>query len=61
MTFSSSRAKPTPLTQTQISTNTSTGNKPERDVGKRLFESGTYKDSRLIYDVSVIFDLYFIY
>lgn len=50
--FSFSREKPTPLTQTQISTG---------DVGKRLFESGTYKDPRLMYDVSIISNLYFIY
>jgi hypothetical protein len=25
--------------------------KVEQDVGKRLFESGTYKDARLVYDV----------
>lgn len=42
------REKPsTPLVPTQIATNIATG----RDVGKRLFESGTYKDPRLIYDV----------
>ncbi|CAF1338541.1 unnamed protein product [Adineta steineri] len=47
------RDKSTPLTQTQMPTNnTSTGNKTGRDVGKRLFESGTYKDPRLIYDGS---------
>jgi hypothetical protein len=37
------REKPAPL----IPTNTSTG----QDIGKRLFESGTYKDPRLVYDV----------
>lgn len=47
-----SREKATPLTQTQISANTTTANKVGNDVGKRLFESGTYKDPRLIYDVS---------
>ena len=47
-TFPSKREKSTPLVPTQITTNTTT----EREVGKRLFESGTYKDPRLIYDVS---------
>jgi hypothetical protein len=47
-TYASKREKPTPLVQT----NTSTTNKTGRDIGKRLFESGTYKDPRLIYDVS---------
>ena len=41
--YPSKREKPTPLIPT-----TTTG----RDIGKRLFESGTYKDPRLIYDVS---------
>lgn len=42
------REKPTtPLVPTQITTNITTG----REVGKRLFESGTYKDPRLVYDV----------
>lgn len=44
------REKPTPLIPTQITTNTSTG----RDIGKRLFEGGTFKDPRLIYDVSLL-------
>jgi hypothetical protein len=47
-TYASKREKPTPSVQT----NTSTTNKTGRDIGKRLFESGTYKDPRLIYDVS---------
>jgi hypothetical protein len=37
---------------------TTTPNKTGQDVGKRLFESGTYKDPRLIYDVNILFDLY---
>lgn len=45
-TFPLKREKPDPLVPTQITTNTG------RDIGKRLFESGTYKDPRLIYDVS---------
>jgi hypothetical protein len=48
-TFPSKREKPTPLIPTQIATNTTA---TDRDIGKRLFESGTYKDPRLIYDVS---------
>jgi hypothetical protein len=59
MNFSSSREKSTPLIQTQMATNTTTSNKTGRDIGKRLFESGTYKDPRLIYDVNIIFDLHF--
>jgi len=51
-TYASKREKPTPLVQTNMTTNTSTTNKTGRDIGKRLFESGTYKDPRLIYDVS---------
>ena len=47
-----SREKPTPLAQTQMTTNTATVKKTVPDIGKRLFESGTYKDPRLIYDVS---------
>jgi len=43
-TYPSKREKP----PTQITTNTTT----IRETGKRLFESGTYKDPRLIYDVS---------
>jgi hypothetical protein len=58
MNFSSSREKSTPLIQTQMATNTTTSNKTGRDIGKRLFESGTYKDPRLIYDVNIIFDLH---
>jgi hypothetical protein len=46
------------LTQAQISTNTTGVNKTGRDVGKRLFESGTYKDPRLLYDVNIIFNSY---
>jgi hypothetical protein len=61
MNFFSSREKSTPLTQTQMAANTMTGNKTGRNVGKRLFESGTYKDPRLIYDVNIISDFYFIY
>jgi len=56
MNFSSSREKSTPLVQTQMTANTITANKTGRDVGKRLFESGTYKDPRLIYDVNIIFN-----
>lgn len=37
--------------QTTPSEQTSTNYKNGRDVGKRLFESGTLKDPRLIYDV----------
>jgi hypothetical protein len=55
---SSSREKSTPFTQTQMTTNPVTPNKTGRDTGKRLFESGTYKDPRLIYDVNIIFDSY---
>ena len=48
-TFPFKREKTNPLVPTQMTTNTTiTG----RDIGKRLFESGTYKDPRLIYDVS---------
>ncbi|CAF2399841.1 unnamed protein product [Rotaria sp. Silwood2] len=47
---SQNREKTTPLSQTQITTNTTTVTKIGQDVGKRLFESGTYKDPRLIYD-----------
>lgn len=43
--FPSKREKPTPL----VTSNPNTTN--GREVGKRLFESGTYKDPRLIYDV----------
>lgn len=46
-TFPVRREKTNPLVPTQVTSNT-TG----RDIGKRLFESGTYKDPRLIYDVS---------
>ncbi|CAF1582382.1 unnamed protein product [Adineta steineri] len=46
------RDKSTPLNQTSMTTNTTITNKTGRDVGKRLFESGTYKDPRLIYDGS---------
>ena len=45
--YPSKREKATPLNPTQITTN-------GREVGKRLFESGTYKDPRLIYDVSFL-------
>ncbi len=38
---------------------TTTPNKPGRDIGKRLFESGTYKDPRLVYDVNILLNLYF--
>ncbi|UJR36375.1 hypothetical protein I4U23_029099 [Adineta vaga] len=48
----SSRDKSTPLNQTLMSINTSTNNQNGPDVGKRLFESGTLKDPRLIYDGS---------
>jgi hypothetical protein len=51
-TFPTSREKLTPLVQTQMTTNTKTIKKNGRDIGKRLFESGTFKDPRLIYDVS---------
>ncbi|CAF3569819.1 unnamed protein product [Rotaria sordida] len=47
---SQNHEKSTPLAQTQIATNTTTINKLGQDIGKRLFESGTYKDPRLIYD-----------
>ncbi|CAF4889408.1 unnamed protein product [Rotaria magnacalcarata] len=47
---SQSREKLTPLAQAQISTNTIAVNNLGNDIGKRLFESGTYKDPRLIYD-----------
>lgn len=42
------REKTNPLAPKQMPTNTTT----VRDSGKRLFESGTYQDPRLIYDVS---------
>ncbi|CAF3725054.1 unnamed protein product [Rotaria sp. Silwood1] len=45
--------KSTPLIQTQI-----TMNKTGQDIGKRLFESGTYKDPRLIYDVNKLIYIY---
>ena len=51
--FCSSRDKSTP--SNPIPTNskaTTVVKKNGRDVGKRLFESGTYKDPRLLYDVS---------
>jgi hypothetical protein len=51
-TYPAKRERPTPLVQSQLTTNTTANNKPGRDIGKRLFESGTYKDPRLIYDVS---------
>ncbi|CAF0955789.1 unnamed protein product [Rotaria sordida] len=51
-TLSYKQEKSTPLIQTQMTTNTITMNKTGRDIGKRLFESGTYKDPRLIYDGS---------
>ncbi|CAF2829261.1 unnamed protein product [Rotaria sp. Silwood2] len=50
--YPSKQEKSTPLVQTQMTTNTMTMNKTGRDIGKRLFESGTYKDPRLIYDVN---------
>jgi len=53
----SSREKSTPLIQTQMTSNTTIVNKNGRDVGKRLYESGTYKDPRLIYDVDISFFL----
>ena len=46
-----SRDKSTPFTVAASSTNPAGGQKVDRDVGKRLFESGTYKDPRLVYDV----------
>lgn len=49
--YSSNRDRSTPLAQTQMTANQTTPNKPIRDIGKRLFESGTYKDPRLLYDV----------
>ncbi|CAF0981224.1 unnamed protein product [Adineta ricciae] len=49
-TFPTKREKPTPLIQPQITASTTTTNKNGRDIGKRLFESGTYKDPRLLYD-----------
>ena len=52
-TFPTKREKPTPLIQPQIATSTTTTNKHGRDIGKRLFESGTYKDPRLLYDVRI--------
>ena len=45
--FIFSRQQTIPLNQTSIT------QKNGRDVGKRLFESGTLKDPRLIYDVSL--------
>lgn len=42
------REKTNPLAPTQVTTNTTT----VHESGKRLFESGTYQDPRLIYDVS---------
>lgn len=48
---SQSRDKPTPFTAATNSANPANVQKVERDVGKRLFESGTYKDPRLVYDV----------
>ncbi|CAM4899131.1 unnamed protein product [Rotaria socialis] len=47
---SQSREKLTPLAHAQISANTIAVNNLGNDIGKRLFESGTYKDPRLIYD-----------
>jgi len=61
MNFSSSREKSTPFTQTQMATNTTIINKAGQDVGKRLFESGTYKDPRLIYDVSITYLIHISY
>ena len=49
---SSNRGRSTPSTQTPMTANPTTPNKPVRDVGKRLFESGTFKDPRLLYDVN---------
>ncbi|CAF1624669.1 unnamed protein product [Rotaria magnacalcarata] len=48
--YQSKYEKPAPLVQTQLITNTTALNKNGRDIGKRLFESGTLKDPRLIYD-----------
>jgi hypothetical protein len=48
---SQSRDKPTPFTSATNPANSGGVQKVERDVGKRLFESGTYKDPRLVYDV----------
>jgi hypothetical protein len=59
--LSFSRDKPTPLAQTQMTTNVTAVKKTGRDVGKRLFESGTYQDPRLVYDVSLKFEWYFLY
>jgi hypothetical protein len=49
--YPSKREKSTPLIQTQMTTNPKAINKAGQDIGKRLFESGTYKDPRLLYDV----------
>jgi len=40
-----------------VPSNTTGVNNTGRDTGKRLFESGTYKDPRLIYDVNIIFSI----
>ena len=48
-----SREKSAPLVPTQMTTNNTSMHKNNRDIGKRLFESGTYKDPRLIYDVRI--------
>lgn len=50
--YPSKQEKSVPLIQTQLTANTTTNHKAGREVGKRLFESGIYKDPRLIYDVS---------
>ena len=40
------------MVPSDMTTNTAAIYKPDRDIGKRLFESGTFKDPRLLYDVS---------
>lgn len=47
-----SRERVPPLLPAQMITNNVNSHKSDREIGKRLFESGTYKDPRLIYDVS---------
>ena len=50
-TYPLKQEKSFPLTKTQMTTNATSTNKNGRETCKRLFESGTYEDPRLIYDV----------
>ena len=38
------------MVPSDMTTNPAAIYKPDRDIGKRLFESGTFKDPRLLYD-----------